>query len=234
MLNRWLSFATIMMLLSTPGWAGQTPPQPYNRVSFSAQADIEVENDVLVAVMYAQREGRRTDKLANAVNQIIDRAVQRLKKEPNIQVSTLAYRTHKIYDKNKKDRWRVQQSIRLESQDSRLLGTIIGELQAELQVQSIDYQLSKQQQRLHQKSLTQAALENFQQRAFDMTRTLGMKRYKLVRLSVNGGGMGSSPRRVMHDGMAMMKRGSAAPVALEADTQHLSVSVNGEIELLAH
>jgi predicted secreted protein len=228
MFVRWFA-VMVLALFSLNGWADDDTP--YNRVSFSAQAEIEVDNDLLVAVMYAEREGRRTDRLANEVNQVIDQAVKRLKREPNIKVRTLAYRTHMIHDKKNKNRWRVHQAIRLESSDSRLLGRVIGELQAELQVQSIDYHISKAQQRRHDQGLTQSALEKFQQRAFEITRSLGMKRYKLVRLSVNGGGKGS-PRRVMHDGMRMQRSMAAAPVMLEAGTQVLSVSVNGEIELL--
>ena len=230
MLYRWLSLAAMIMMCSVNSWAAQAETQTYNRVSFSAQAEVEVENDLVIAVMYAQREGRRTDRLAKEVNQVIDQAVKRLKQMPTIKIRTLAYRTHKIHDKNNKNRWRVHQAIRLESTDSRLLGTVIGELQADLQVQSIDYHLSKTQQREHQQGLTQAALANFQQRAFEITQALGMKRYKLVRVSVNGGGLGS-PHRIMHDRIAM-QRSAAAPVTLEAGTQQMKVSVNGEIELL--
>ncbi len=221
----------ILMLCTAISWAAET--DAYNRVSFRAEAQIEVQQDLMVAVLSAQREGRHADRLAHDVNQIIQRAVDHVKQHSRIKVRTLSYRTYPIHDKKRKARWRVQQSLRLTSRDSQLLGSVLGQLQSELQLQSLDYQVSPAQQQQHQSALTRTALENFQQRAFEITRALGMQRYRLVRVDVNGGGQGFTPRPLRHERMLLATADTAAPVTLEAGTQRLSVVVNGEIELFS-
>ncbi len=220
----------ILMLCTATGWAAET--DTYNRVSFKAEAQIEVQQDLMVAVLSAQREGRRADHLAHEVNQMIQRAVAQVKQHSRIKVRTLSYQTYPIHDKKRTARWRVHQSLRLESRDSQLLGSVLGQLQSELQLQSLDYRVSPTQQQQHQSALTRAALENFQQRAFEITRALGMQRYQLVRINVNGGGQGFAPRPLRRERM-MLAAADAAPVTLEAGTQRLSVAVNGEIELFS-
>lgn len=204
----------------------------YNRVTFSEQADVEVENDTLVAVMYVQKEGGHTDKLASEVNQIITRALDKLKQSPEIKVQTLTYRTNPVYHKQTIKTWRVHQAIQLESQNSKLLGRKIGELQSDLNVQSISYKVSQQKQRQYSDGLIELALQRFQQRADNIRRIFGKKRYQLVNLSINTGN--SPPPRMLHDSMRMEKASSysPAPVALQAGTQRLTVTVNGQIELI--
>lgn len=204
----------------------------YNRIAFSEQADVEVENDTLVAVMYVQKEGKHTDQLANEVNQIVARTLDKLKPIPAIKVQTLAYRTHPVYHKQTIKTWRVHQSIQLESKNSELLGQKIGELQADLNVQSISYKVSQQKQRQYADGLIELTLQRFRQRADNIRRIFDKKRYQLVHLSINTGH--SPPHRVMHDSMRMEKASSIAqaPVALQPGTQHLTVTVNGQIELM--
>ncbi|MEM6405017.1 MAG: SIMPL domain-containing protein [Pseudomonadota bacterium] len=231
-MNRSWFVGGMLMLSAAISWAAEA--ESYNRVSFSAEAQVEVQQDLLVAVLSAQREGRRADRLASEVNQIIQQAVAQVKQHSGIKVRTLSYQTYPIHDKKRKSRWRVSQRLRLESQDSQLLGAVLGKLQAELQLQSLDYRVSPAMQQQNQSALTQAALENFQQRAFEITRALGMKRYKLVRVNVNGGGQGLVPRPLRRERMMLASADAAAPVTLEAGTQRLSVTVNGEIELFSN
>lgn len=222
----------VLMLSTAIGWAAEAGS--YNRVSFKAEAQVEVQQDLLVAVLSAQREGRRADRLASEVNQVIQRAVAQVKQHRDIKVRTLSYQTYQIHDaKRKPQRWRVSQNLRLESRDSQLLGSVLGKLQSELQLQSLDYRVSPAQRQQHESALTQTALENFQQRAFEITRALGMRRYKLVRVNVNGGGHGLVPRPLRRERMMLAAADSAVPVTLEAGTQRLSVAVSGEIELFS-
>lgn len=223
-----------LLLLCVPLAQAADNATTYNRITFSEQADVEVENDTLVAVMYVQKEGKRTDRLADEVNQIVRAALQQIKNTPAIKVQTLSYRTNPVYHKQSIKGWRVRQAIQLESKNSQLLGKQIGELQSSLNVQSISYKVSKEKQRQHADGLIEIALKRFQERADNITKALGKKRYKLVRVSVSSGHT-TPHRRVMHDRTVMATEArsfSPAPAALEAGTQRLTVSVNGEIELM--
>ena len=109
-------------------WADEQP-LTYDRISLSASASVQVENDTLVAVLYAQREGRDPAKLADEVNQHVRWAVDQAKQAAGITLKTLDYHTSPVYRDGKLSAWRVRQSIRLESTDSAQLSTLIGALQ---------------------------------------------------------------------------------------------------------
>jgi predicted secreted protein len=73
------------------------------------------------------------------------------------------------------------------------------------------------------------ALKAFQQRAEQVTRELGRKRYRIVVLDVNTGGATPPPWRPVARTMAMDV--AAAPPAIEAGDQPVTVNVQGTIEL---
>lgn len=203
----------------------------YNRVSLSESAQTEVNNDLLVAVMTAQAEGRDAKTPADQVNRQMDWAVNLARSVPGTKLQTLGYSTQAVYNKNKIRGWRVSQSLRLESRDSRELGDLIARLQEQLRVQSLGYRVSDERRRAHVDTLTEAALDRFQARAAAIADAMGRSSYRVVQLHINDG-----QRRPMAVARgATMEAASAdfsvAPARIEAGTQTMSVSVNGEIEL---
>ncbi|RYU58964.1 hypothetical protein EWI61_09645 [Methylolobus aquaticus] len=58
--------------------------------------------------------------------------------------------------------WRVRQSLRLECRDAALLGSLLGELQRDLSLESIAYQVSQERMREVEDSLVATALKAFQ------------------------------------------------------------------------
>jgi len=225
-----LPLLLFVLLVSGLHAAHAEPPPQYNRVSLNESAQAEVENDLLVAVLFAQAEDREAAAPADAVNRAIDWAVNLARSHPEVKVQTLGYHTQAIYNKNQIRGWRVSQSLRLESPDSRLLGDLIAQLQEQLQVQSVTYEVSDEQRRANLDELTAAALQRFQQRATHIAGTLGRAGYRIVRININDGHNGPVP---IARGMMMEAAADAAvaPARIEAGTQQITVSVNGEIEL---
>ena len=220
----------LALALATGGALSQPESPQYNRVSLNESAQLEVDNDLLVAVLFAQAEGRDAAAPADQVNRTMDWAVNLAKSHPGVKVQTLGYRSNAISNKGNIRGWRVNQSLRLESRDSRDLGDLIASLQEQLQVQSIGYQVSEEQRRQHLDSLTKQALARFQARADHIAKSLGRKAYRLVRININDGR--HSPVPV---GRGMLMEASAdsgvAPARIEAGTQTMTISINGEIEL---
>lgn len=219
-----------LLLLS---WTlGATAEQTtYNRVSLSEEASAELENDLIVAILYAQAEGENAAGLADTVNQAIARGVERARAVAGVEVGTQGYHTEPIYQKSRVIAWRVRQELRLQSGDTGALGRLIGDLQASgLRVSSLGYRLSPEKRRAQLDRITDTALNRFSARAHRIARTLGHKGYRLVRLSVNDGG--SAPpvvfRRAMRAGADTQPVG---PVTLEGGKTRLSVTISGEIEL---
>jgi predicted secreted protein len=219
----------ITLLLLSTSLLAETAPT-YNRISFNEHASADAENDILVAVLYVQREGSNAQKPSREVNRIMSQAIQHVRPLSDIKAQTLDYRTNPMYRKNQITGWRVRQSLRLESKNSELLSKTIGELQQTMHVQSIGYQVSDGQRRLFQEKLTDRALKRFQQRAKQISQTLGKRGYKLVKLNINHAANNLHRPQMMMSRMADSAAGESA--AIEAGTQKLVVTVNGEIELL--
>ena len=203
-------------------------PPLYDRINLSINLSGEIPNDVLVAVLYIQREGVNTAKLADEVNQAVGWAVEKAKAVDGIQVQTLDYHTSPIYRKQKLTGWRVRQSLRLVSKDAARLNRLLGELQSRLSIQSIGYQTSQPAQKEAEEKLILEAVKAFSQRAEAITHTLGRGGYRLVRMDINGSG---GPVRPIAMRSADFKMEAVAAPTLEAGTQTLHVRVSGTIEL---
>jgi predicted secreted protein len=201
----------------------------YDRVTLSAQAVTEVENDTLVVVLAAQRQGTELAQLASEVNQLMTKALSRCKKVSGIEVQTLEYQTNPVYEKQHLTAWRVSQSLQLKGHDVQSLSALIGDLQNELMLESMSYQISAEARSQAEQSLIAKAISAFSQRAQEITQRLGRKRYRLVNMQVDTGGVTPQPR--LRQVYAMSTQ--AAP-AIEAGKQTLSVTVNGVIELLVN
>ncbi|BAN69862.1 SIMPL domain-containing protein [endosymbiont of unidentified scaly snail isolate Monju] len=209
------SLLFLLLTLFTAGALAEAPP--YNRVSLSEQASTELENDRMVAILFAQAEGHDTVAPAREVNRTVRQAVNKARQRPGIEVSTLNYRTQPVYEKGRIVRWRVTQQVRLESHEGQALGKLIGELQSDsLRVQSLGYRLSEEKRRQHIDEVIEQALQRFTHRAQRIAATLGRKGYRLVRLSVNEGRPGPTPVRLdaMVADTPLARR--AGPVTIES------------------
>ena len=208
---------------------GNDEPLTYDRINLSVSASVEVENDKLVAVLYFQREGSQAKKLADEVNRSIGWAVEKARKAPEVKVQTLEYHTNPIYRDRTLTGWRVRQAIRLESRDAGRLSQLIGELQENLAVQSVGYDVSAEKRKEAENGLIAEAIEAFEKRAALITRQLERSDYRLVRMDINTSEVPVRPIR-MH-ARAMAAEASVAPPTVEAGTQTVTVSISGTIEL---
>lgn len=228
--------ARIFCLMSLAPIIGFTPwamakdtPQGYDQINLSASASSDVDNDVLTAILYFQKEGSDTSALSDEVNKNITAAVQRAKQTPGVKVQTLAYRSDPVYRQDKLWGWRVRQSLRLECSDVAGLSALLGQLQATLALESIGYAISPEKQKAAEDKLIAEALDAFQKRAELVTRQLGRSKYRLVQVDVN---TGDAPIRPMMMRSAVMAMEAApAPPSLEAGTRTVQVKVSGTIEL---
>jgi predicted secreted protein len=229
-MNLMVSMLLMMSLLfSSTAWANDEP-RTYDRINLSSSANTQVQNDTLVAVLYYQREGIKLSALANEVNEKISQAVRTSKQVPNIEVQTVGYQTSPVYEKRRLSGWRVRQAVRLESRDTEQMGKLLGELQATLALESINYQVSPDKLREVEDKLISRAIGAFKQRAMLITQELGRSNYRLVEMNVNTAGAPVRPVRMFT--AAMAKESAVVPPAIEAGKQDVQVSVSGTIELL--
>jgi predicted secreted protein len=227
-----LTSATLALV--TAGWlvaAGAQNETVYDQVDLNASASMDVENDLLIAFVFAEVEANDQADAADEVNAAIAWAAERARNVSGIEVQTTNYNTRPVYANGRRIvGWVARQSLRLESTDAETLSGLLGELQQRVAVQSINYDLSNAARDAAEESLITDALAQFNRRAELIAGELGRDGFKIVRLSVgNNGPIFASASRAR---MAFAEA-DVAPPEIEAGTQSLSVNVSGTIELAA-
>ena len=216
-------------LLSFSGVQAGEPEQRYNQISLDATASAEVENDIMIASMYVQLEGANVSELSSQVNRKINWALEQLRSHDNIKVETESYSTSPVYKKNQIIAWRVRQSIKLESKDMALLSELIGELQAQLNLDGIAFDVSREKREQQTEALIDKALAAFSARAKQIANNLQHDRYKIVNIHVSTSSI--SPRSNYRSGGVMMAEAAVAAPDFSGGERTLTVRVNGTIEL---
>jgi len=199
----------------------------YDRVHLSANAQMQIENDTVIATLYAQEEGSDSVQLANLVNKRISSAIELVKQHDAIKLQTSNYSTTPVYHNNKITGWRVRQSIRLESQDMTLISKVLGNLQETLALQGIDFAVSPELKNKTDDILIGEALKVFEQRAKNITQQLQRKNYKIVDINVST----SANPYVRRNYEAVAMASKVAPPSIEGGEQTIQVSISGQIEM---
>ena len=206
------------------------PTQPV--VSVSASATATVSNDRLQAWLRAEAENPSPAAAASQVNAIVAKALAGARSYPAVKVATTGYSTQQITDKGKASRWHVTQTVSLDSADFTAAATLITKLQDEdgLLLSSMGFSLADKTRRDAEDGVTRQAIRSWQSRAEQAAQALGFASWHPGHLTVQTGDGG----RVYPTMRAQAATGFApAPVALEAGTTDVTVTVNGEAILEA-
>jgi predicted secreted protein len=220
----------LYMMLAFPGLQAEEQGRYYDRIHLHNSASADVENDLLIAVLYAQKEGQDPGALTDGVNRLIVQALEEAQGMADIKVQTLGYQTSPTYQQQRLSGWRVRQSIRLQSKRSDTLSELLGKLQSYLALDSISYAISPAQRQKVEEALTLEVIDAFRKRADLVTKQFGRKAYRLVEISIQPSDHAIRPYRMRATAMAMEKA-STAPPALAAGTQTLRIQASGTIEL---
>lgn len=200
----------------------------YNHVHLSVSASGPVENDTMVAIVYTEEEGRDVVSISRTVNQKIQQGLALVKEHPGIKYQTNAYSSNPVYNHNKIIGWRVRQSLRLESKDMTLMSGVLGKLQHQLALQSMQFTVSPESKNKQDEKLIDQALEAFNQRAKQVVKKLSKNSYKIIDMDITTTGTRGVPTQYQMRAMAM--KADVAP-AVSAGEQTLTVRVSGNIEL---
>ncbi len=220
-------FVLITMLFGSPLNAHEIE-KSYNQVHIESSSSADVDNDTMVVSLYALEEGSKATELSRKVNQKINWALNNLKQYKTIKVETESYSTNPVYNKNQIVAWRVRQSIKLESKDMSLMSDVLGEMQQQLKLSGISFDVSREKREEKTQSLIDEALTAYNKRATQIAKKLNFQSYKIVNINVSTSG--SSPRYRQMDSRAMMSKMESAP-AFAAGDKTLTVRISGSIEL---
>lgn len=222
-----VAFMLGTMLQVSPLWAHDETLH-YDRIHLSASASTKVENDTVIATLYAEAEGSKAARLSDEVNKKIRWALAEVEKHSAVKSQTNAYSTNPVYRNNKIWGWRVRQSVRLESRDMVLMSELLGDLQEKLALQGMHFAISPDLSNKTDDELIVKALEYFETRAKRVSQQLGRKSYRIVDININSAGHSVRRQPQMMRAMAMEMDSSPQ---VEAGEQTIQVTVSGEVEL---
>lgn len=206
----------------------------YQIINLDATAQTEVANDELIAQLQVIRSGSDATRLSQEVNRQTARVLDQLKAYPDIEARTTAYQTRPIYRDSKISSWQVTQTINLRSKDFDAMSQLLGDIADMANIASLQFQLSDSLVENTRNRLMTEAIQKFRDKASLIQQQFGEPGYRLVNLSVDTGHY--FPQPAMERGMLMsadMAVKSSAPVALEAGSNTVSVTVRGTIQLVS-
>jgi predicted secreted protein len=196
-------------------------------VTVSASSTVTVQNDRLQAWLRTEAESANPAAAASQVNAAIAKALASAKAYPAVKVATAGYSTQQVSDKPKPNRWRVVQSLSLDSGDFTAAASLISRLQDDdgLLLSGMGFSLADKTRRDAEDSVTQQAIKSWQARAQQATNGLGFAGWRPGHVMVQTGDGGRVYPMMRAQAMSS---GGAAPVAIEAGTTDVSVTVSGE------
>lgn len=203
-------------------------------IEFSANASQAAPNDLGVATLYAESNGKNAAALSKEINQRIGKALDLARGFASVKAQSGGVSTWPVYAKNGQGRiesWRMRSEIRIESQDLGALSELIGRLQSDLALSGVAMQPSPETRRKIVDEATVSAIQAFDQRAALIAKTLG-KRYRIVHMSIGDSGFHPPMKVRMQAAPAMMADSAYAPAPLEGGESELAVNISGRIELL--
>lgn len=211
--------------------AAATEPR-YNSVELQAEAQREVQNDLLNAVLFVELNDANPATLANAVNKSVNEALRIAKEHKNVRVRSGNNQSYPVYAKgNVLQGWRSRAEVRIESRDFEAASALIGKLQATMQLGNLSFSVSPEARRAVENELITEAITAFKARADIIKTALAGRSYKLQRLNVSNGYNAPQPRFAMAARMTAAAPEVAAP-NLEAGVSVVTVNAGGAIEVL--
>jgi predicted secreted protein len=221
------SIIGILALASACAWAADPAAPPAPTVSVTASATTSVANDRMFAWLRAEADNADPAKAAAEVNARIGKAIARAKGAAGVEVTTSGYSSYQFTDKLNVTRWRVQQSISLESADFATMAALLTRLQADdmLVMSGMSFGVSGDARRKAEDALTQQAIKGWQARAQAASKALGFDAWRVGRVSVQTGEPPMRPQPMMR--MAAASAG-APPVNVEGGNTDITVTVQGD------
>ena len=212
------------------GAAAQTPTvAPYPAVTVSAAATATVPNDHLQALLRAEAENASAAAAASEVNGIIAKALARAKATPAVRIATAGYSTVQLSDKGKPSRWRVVQTVTVDSEDFPLAATLITQLQESdnLLLSGMNFSISEKARRQAEEALMRQAIASWKERAQQAVSALGYASWRTGHVTVQASDA-ARPFPMLRSAAPATAYGGGAPVAVEGGSSDVTVSVIGE------
>lgn len=217
-----------LFLLAASAAAAQSPidaPTPQPVVTITASASGDVANDRMHAFLRAEADNVDAAQAANDVNARMARALGRAKAVAGVDVATAAYSSYQVSEPNRPLRWRVAQTLALQSGDFVALSALVSKLQGTdgVVLAGLNFSVSPASQRVAEDALTQQAIRSWQQRAQSASQAFGAGGWRTGRVTIQTNDYGRPQPMLKAAAMS-----ANAPISVEGGTSEVTVTVSGE------
>lgn len=224
----------LALVLAVPLSMAQSSAAPealrYNSIEFQAESQREVANDTLQATLYAEFTDASSVQVANSLNKTLADALKSAADYKTVRARSGGNQTYPVYDRqNKLTGWRGRAEIRLDSKDFAAASTLIGKLQAAMQLGGVSFAVSAELRRQTENELITEAIAAFRARADIVRLSFSGRAYKIRRIALNTSGFAPQPRPLMAS--RAMASADVAPPPLEGGQSMVTVSASGAIEV---
>jgi predicted secreted protein len=229
---RFASVLAAVLLAGAPHASAQIDPDMRDHVIFSVSRGTKLANDEMTVVFAATHTAVEAAEAADQVNRDIRWARDQIGDDERFRVRSGSYATHETLTPQKQKRWRAQQKLIVASKDFDALRTLVGTLQARVNLQSVGFALTPEARIETERGLVKQALEAFREEAELIRTSLGASGYAIVELRLNMSAQ--DPQRQYSSGGVVqggVSRAAVAPPVLEGGSSDVFVHVHARIQL---
>ncbi len=207
--------------------------EPQNIVQLSANAAVEVQQDILTISMSTTREAAEANVVQTQLKTALDGALAEAKKASSpgqLDVRTGNFSLYPRYTKDGKiNGWQGTTELVLEGRDFAKISAAAGKIQT-LTIGNVAFSLSREQRAKVEAEAQNTAIERFRAKAGDIAKSFGMGNHIVREVTVNAGDQGYTPRPRLAE-MSMKASSADAAVPVEAGKSTVIVTVSGSVQL---
>lgn len=179
---------TLLATLTTTAWAinPQVNTENNNIISFNTQVNQSVNHNLWEAKLFIQKEDKNLQQATTAVNKNLDKALNIIKKNNEVEVKSTTINTRVRYnDDNQQEGWIVNGEIILQSKNNIALSKVLNSLNGIVAIESINSEVSDTALAALEDSMTEQALKQFEHKAKVIQNTMQAKNYKIISLNIS-------------------------------------------------
>lgn len=207
--------------------------EPQNIVQLSANAAVEVQQDILTISMSTTREGAEANIVQAQLKTALDTALAEAKKASapgQLDVRTGNFSLYPRYTKDGKiNGWQGTTELVLEGRDFVKISATAGKIQT-LTIANVAFSLSREQRAKVEAEAQNTAIERFRAKAGDIAKSFGMGNHIVREVTVNAGDQGYTPRPRLAE-MSLKMSSADAAVPVESGKSTVTVTVSGSVQL---
>ncbi|WP_454757310.1 SIMPL domain-containing protein [Cupriavidus campinensis] len=212
--------------------SAQTLPPPAGVLSLSAEAVTEVPTDVVQLTLAAEQEGAEPSAISSALSARTQAVLAQAKRTSGVEAQSGGFTIHPSTDRNGRiSTWRGRSEVILKSKDFAAVSKLAGELANQMQVQNVTFSLSREARQATEAKLAEQAVSAFRDKAQTSTKLFGYSNYTIREVSMNDSGGVVPPTPRMYAAKAM-SADAGAPIPMEGGKAHVTVSVNGSVQMV--